>query len=58
MKSYKNLEVYQRSYQIGMQIFRIRKDFPNQEKYKKLDEELDVIGKMLTKLHQNWKNFE
>lgn len=28
-----------------------------QDKYKKLDEELNVIGKMLTKLHRNWKSF-
>ena len=29
----------------------------SEEKFTKYNEELDTIGKMLTRLHQNWKKF-
>jgi four helix bundle protein len=116
IKSYKDLEVYRRSYQMGMVIFEMTRSFPkeeiysltsqivrssrsvsanlvegwakrqyesvfrqhiihslgscaetenwlnfakdckyiNEEDYKRYLIELDIIGKMLTKLHQNW----
>lgn len=119
IKSYEDLEVYERSYQVAMEIFWRSKDFPQEEKYSLtsqvvrssrsissnitegwakrdyekyfkqhlihalgsnaetknwinfakdcnyLDEEefnefgkeLEIIGKMLTKLHQNWKSY-
>lgn len=32
-------------------------DYLSDSEFKNLAEELDVIGKMLTKLHQNWKSY-
>ena len=32
-------------------------DYLSESEFKKLAEELEVIGKMLTKLHQNWKSY-
>jgi four helix bundle protein len=120
IKSYTDLEVYQRAYKLAMGIFWMSKDFPKEEqysltsqiirssrsissnitegwakreyenhfkqhlihslgsnaetknwlsfakdceyiskeKYEKLDEQLNIVGKMLTKLHQNWTSFE
>jgi four helix bundle protein len=120
ISSYKDLEVYKRSFRLAMDIFWISREFPrdeiysltsqitrasrsvslnisegwvkrqydnvfrqhlinalgsntetescldfalechyiNQNKYNKLADELNQIGKMLNKLHQNWKNYE
>tara|TARA_Y100001949_G_C15822166_1_gene258248 strand:- start:121 stop:489 length:369 start_codon:yes stop_codon:yes gene_type:complete len=119
IKSYKDLEIYKRSFQIAMDIFWLTREFPKEEMYsltsqivrssrsisanitegwakreyesvfkqhlvtslgsaaetqnwllfafeckyinqptfEKFDQELDEIGKMLTKLHQNWKSY-
>ena len=118
IKSYKDLEVYERSFALAMEIFRITREFPkeeiysltsqvirssrsisanisegcakrryesvfkqhlihalgscaetenwilfaqtckyiDQEVYNTLTAEIDEIGKMLNKLHQNWKS--
>lgn len=119
IKSYSDLEVYQRAYKLAMDIFWISKNFPKEERYsitsqiirssrsissnitegwakreyenyfkqhlihalgsnaetrnwikfakdcnyltddefERLDKELDIIGRMLNKLHQNWKSY-
>jgi len=33
LKNYKELKVWQKSYQICLDIYRITKDFPKEEKY-------------------------
>lgn len=33
LKNYKELKVWQKSYQVGLEIYRITKGFPNEEKY-------------------------
>lgn len=120
IKSYKDLELYKRSFKMAMDIFWITRKFPKEEiysltsqivrssrsvsanitegwakrayenvfkqhlitalgsnaetenwldfayecnylssdDYKSLKKEIDQIGKMLTKLHQNWKSYE
>jgi len=37
-KGYKELKVYQLSYRLAMQIFKISKDFPVEEKYSLIDQ--------------------
>lgn len=39
-------------------LFALDCKYLNQDKYAQLIEELDQIGKMITKLHQNWKSHE
>jgi four helix bundle protein len=33
LKSFKDLKVWQKSYQLCLELYRITKDFPNEEKY-------------------------
>lgn len=120
IKSYKDLDVYNISYELAMDIFQLTKEFPKEEQYSltsqiirssrsisanitegwakrsyenyfkqhlihalgsnaetenwllfakdcnyvtenkanELTEKLEHVGKMLTKLHQNWQTFE
>lgn len=38
IESFKNLIVYQKAYQLAMEIFKISKSFPKEEKYSLTDQ--------------------
>ncbi len=55
IRSFEDLEVYQLSYKLAMEIFHLSRKFRKEEIYSLTSQ---VIGKMLTKLHDNWKKLE
>ena len=46
-EGYKTLTVYKLAYKLAMEVFYISKSFPKEEKYVKLHEEYEEVGRML-----------
>lgn len=54
IKTYKDLDVYQLSFELSMELFRITKDFPSEERYNLTDQIRRAARSIPSNLAEGW----
>lgn len=55
IKHFRDLEVYQKAFQIAMKIFEITKSFPNEERYSLVDQTRKSSRSICSNLAEAWR---